>query len=278
MKKVESPKTDKSKETKRIPYYRKPENLTIDQWQMALRKQFGQENEFQITNIGSHPIFSDFHTFNHLTKNTYKVSIRSKDESQNFCECLDFKTNRLGTCKHISAVLQHLNTKRGSKKAFKEGYNPPYSSVYLDYKNGREVKIRIGTENTEEFQPIAEKFFDKNLTLKPAAFAVFELLLEECHNTHAEFRYYPDALDFVIEKRDKHRRAVDFVRAMPDEENDKVFDNILKVKMFPYQRKGVWFAAKAERSSIADEMGLGKPFKPLPWRSFTERNWASIKC
>ena len=130
---------------------------------MALRKQFGQENEFQITNIGSHPIFSDFHTFNHLTKNTYKVSIRSKDESQNFCEYLDFKTNRLGTCKHISAVLQHLNTKRGSKKAFKEGYNPPYSSVYLDYKNGREVKSESVLKIRRNFNQLRRRFLIKIL-------------------------------------------------------------------------------------------------------------------
>ena len=32
MKKVKPSKTDKSKEAKRIPYYRKPENLNIDQW------------------------------------------------------------------------------------------------------------------------------------------------------------------------------------------------------------------------------------------------------
>jgi SNF2 family DNA or RNA helicase len=256
-------KTDKAKEPKRISYYRKPENLNIDQWQVALRKQFGQENEFQISNIGSHPFFSDFHVLNQLTKNTYKVSIRSADDSQNFCECLDFKTNRLGTCKHISAVFKHLDPKRGSKKAFKEGYTPPYSSVYLDYQNGRQVKFRIGTENTEKFEEITEKFFDKNLILKPAAFAVFELLLEECHHAHEDFRCYPDALDFVIEKRDKYRREIDFLREMPDEEEDKSLDNLLKVKMFPYQRKGVWFAAKAGRSLIADEMGLGKTIQAL---------------
>ena len=32
MKKVKSPETDKSKGDKRIPYYRKPENLNVDQW------------------------------------------------------------------------------------------------------------------------------------------------------------------------------------------------------------------------------------------------------
>ena len=45
---------------KRISYYRKPDNLTVDQWQLALRKQFGEENEFQVTNIGTQKVFSDF--------------------------------------------------------------------------------------------------------------------------------------------------------------------------------------------------------------------------
>lgn len=33
--------------------------------------------------------------------------------------------------------------------------------------------------------------------------------------------------------------------------------------MFPYQRKGFWFAAKAGRALIADEMGLGKTIQAI---------------
>lgn len=218
---IPNPKTKASKSKKkaesRIPYYRKPENLNLDQWQVALRKQFGKENNFQIVNIGSQVFFSNFHVLNSVTKNTYKVSIRDNKDEQNFSECLDFKTNRLGTCKHISAVFAQLENIRGAKKAFLTGYTPPYSSIYLDYKAGREVKIRIGTDNSAAFQPILEKFFDRNLILKPAAFAVFEILLEECHKIDVGFRCYPDALDFVIEKRAKHRREIDFLHKMPDE-------------------------------------------------------------
>ncbi len=58
--KSKSAKKKKVETPKKIPYYRKPDNLTLDQWQIALRKQFGQDNEFLITNIGqekSSPIF-----------------------------------------------------------------------------------------------------------------------------------------------------------------------------------------------------------------------------
>lgn len=35
----------------------------------------------------------------------YRVDIRSTGERVNHCDCPDFATNRLGTCKHVEAVL-----------------------------------------------------------------------------------------------------------------------------------------------------------------------------
>ncbi len=255
-KKVETPK--------KIPYYRKPDSLTLDQWQVGLRKQFGQDNEFVVSNIGAEKIFSDFQVTNNATNNSYKVAIRSTDDSRNFCECLDFKTNRLGVCKHISATIQHLGSVHGSKKAFKEGGSQPhYSSVYLDYRNGREIKLRIGSENQAAFSALGKTYFDQDFVLKPASFGVFELFLEEAKKLSESFRCYPDALDFVIGERDKNRRRDYLWRIMPDGDTDKAFDKLLKVPLFPYQRKGVFFAALAGRSLIADEMGLGKTLQAI---------------
>jgi SNF2 family DNA or RNA helicase len=256
--------TPKKKKSDKVSYYRRPEELNIDQWQIALRKQFGQENEFTIQNIGDQKFFSDFQVSNNQTKNSYKVSLRSADDSQNYCECLDFKTNRLGVCKHISAVFQHINNIKGSKKALKEGMKPlVYSSIYLDYREGRQVKIRIGTDNQKAFEGLAKKYFDSNFVLKEAAYGVFELLLEEANQISTQFKCYPDALDFVIEQRDKIRRRDYLWRIMPDGADDATFDNLLKVKMFPYQRKGTFFAALAGRALVADEMGLGKTIQAI---------------
>ena len=40
-------------------------------------------------------------------------------------------------------------------------------------------------------------------------------------------------------------------------------DGLLKTKLFPYQEKGILFAARAGRSLIADEMGLGKTIQAI---------------
>jgi hypothetical protein len=39
---------------------------------------------------------------------TYDVEIRNPFESENRCSCPDYESNGLGTCKHIEAVLIHL--------------------------------------------------------------------------------------------------------------------------------------------------------------------------
>jgi len=106
-------KRRKRKKEKKISYTRKPDDLTLDQWQAALRKQFGKQTKFKLTNLGEHPIFSDFLIQNPETGSQYKIAIRSQDDSANFCECLDFKTNQLGTCKHLGYALNKLPRKRG---------------------------------------------------------------------------------------------------------------------------------------------------------------------
>jgi superfamily II DNA or RNA helicase len=258
-------KKAKTETPKKVSYYRKPENLTLDQWQIALRKQFGEDNEqeFTIINIGQENFFSDFRVTNKQTNNTYKVAIRSGDDSWNFCECFDFKTNRLGVCKHISAVRYRLSKMRGYKQAMKEGFKPAYTSVYVDYRQGREIRIRIGTENQEAYEELSKTYFDADYVLKTASFAVFELFLEKAVSLNNSFRCYADALDLVLAERDRIRRRDYLWRIMPDGENDKYFDNLIKATLFPYQQKGVFFAALAGKSLIADEMGLGKTLQAI---------------
>ena len=39
---------------------RKPEDMTTEQWQAALRRQFGKEQHLELENVGNHLIFSEF--------------------------------------------------------------------------------------------------------------------------------------------------------------------------------------------------------------------------
>ncbi|MDV7396523.1 SWIM zinc finger family protein, partial [Arthrospira platensis SPKY1] len=118
---------------KKVSYHRKPEELDLRAWQIELRRQYGRQQEFIIENIGAHPVFSEFKVSNLEVRTTYKVAIRGKEQGKNFCSCPDFKSNTLGTCKHIEAVLHKLWHTWGMRKYFKQTYEAPYSSVYLDY-------------------------------------------------------------------------------------------------------------------------------------------------
>ena len=100
-----------------------PPKLTAEQWQRDLRRQFGREQVFGLTNLGSEPIFSEFRVDNPKSKSSYRVAIRGLSTGDNFCACPDFATNDLGTCKHIEFVLARLEKKRGAKAAFTRAFN-----------------------------------------------------------------------------------------------------------------------------------------------------------
>ena len=66
---------------KKVPYQYKPDNMSYDQWQISLRRQFGIKQEFSYKNVGNHKVYSDFEVFNSKTDKKYKVAIRSKESA-----------------------------------------------------------------------------------------------------------------------------------------------------------------------------------------------------
>ncbi len=253
----------KKKKERRIPYHSRPSDMTMDQWQTALRIQFGKESKFQLTNVGEHPVFSEFLVSNPDTTNVYKVAIRSRDNSRNFCSCMDFKTNRLGICKHLGFALHKLERKRGHKKIFREGYTQPHSSIYLDYQSGRQIKISIGSDSQQAYEKLAQKYFDTNNVLTKRGFERFEKLLEEGRHINPSFRCYDDAMEYVLQQREKINRQKAIKKKFPRGILRKDLKNLVDIKLYNYQRTGVLFALMAGRCLIADDMGLGKTIQAI---------------
>jgi SNF2 family DNA or RNA helicase len=253
----------KSTQDSRVSYYKKPSDLSSEQYQIKLRLQFGEDHPFVIQNVGSQGIFSDYLVKNPQTGNSYKVSIRDFKNQWNYCSCLDFKTNQLGVCKHTASVFNHLRTKFGKDESNNEHFIGSYSSVYVDYKNGRFVKLKIGTENQEKYKILATRYFDAQLNLLGTSFPVFETFLKEAKAISEDFKCYEDALDLVLETRENIKRRVTVLDAFAKKNKVQILDSVLKTKLFPFQVEGVLFASLAARSLIADEMGLGKTIQAL---------------
>lgn len=261
----------KSKTKKKKPvisYHRRPDDLTLDQWQIALRKQFAANNTFEIRNIGNHQVYSDYSVYNPATKNTYKVAIRSNEkqiiqgQNYNFCECYDFKTNGLGTCKHIEAVWLHLHKKRGIKSLLRETYAPPYSSLSLQYKSeGRHVRLRIGSNDKEQLEALAKPYFEDGI-LQEHGFDRIEEFLTLAKKISPDFRCYDDAMSYILDVRSKNQRKK-WLENHAKKLQNGLLRNFVKADLHPYQKEGVLFGIVSGKTLIADEMGLGKTLQAI---------------
>ncbi|MFN0013712.1 MAG: SNF2-related protein [Saprospiraceae bacterium] len=268
-------KKTKPKTVARVSYHRRPQDLQLDLWQLGLRKQFGEENSFLVSNLGNQPVFSDFQVWNPETRNHYTVTIRTGLPKKglpllntltsvgNTCTCQDFKTNRLGLCKHISAALHQVGKLRGAKKALRTGYHPELASVYVDYGQGPRIRLFIGSDSADRLLQWAANWFDSEGFLTDHGFGYFETVIEEARAIQPGFSCHPDAYDRIAERRETLRRQALLKKHLPKGAADTNLDTLLNVSLFPYQKTGVLFAAQAGRCMIADEMGLGKTVQAI---------------
>jgi hypothetical protein len=152
--------------------------MSLEQWQVALRRQFAAKQDLRITNVGAEPIFSEFQVVNPQTGGRYRVAIRGQGLGDNYCSCPDFAVNTLGTCKHIESVLGVLGRKRGGRRALSEGFRPAYSEVYLRYGAQRAVVFKPGAECPAELLRLAGRYFDRHGVLRTEAFSRFDTFLD----------------------------------------------------------------------------------------------------
>ena len=242
---------------------RRPEGVSLEAWQIALRREFGRAQRFRLQNIGTEPVFSEFTISNPQTGGSYRVAIRGRNPGDNYCACPDFAVNTLGTCKHIEFTLAVLERKRGSRAALGAGFHPDYSEIYLRYGAKRQVAFRSGRGCPPAIRRLASRHFDPDGLLRPSAYEHFESFLKEAQSDGHELRCYEDALTFIAQVRDvaRRRRAIDTL--FPRGAASPAFEKLLKVPLYPYQQHGALFAAAAGRCLLADEMGLGKTIQAI---------------
>lgn len=238
-----------------ISHIVKPEKMSLEEWQVKLRQQVSKTERFVIDSVDEELCPGEYIVSNPEKHNEYKVVYRGANSEWNYCSCMDFKTSRLGTCKHIEAVKKWFGGKRG---VHVHREIPPYTSVYLSYRGERCVKIRIGSDNKEAYEHLAKDYFDENHVLKEAAYAHIGSFLKQARQISDTFRCYKDAIDFIVDIREKATR-----KKIVNTYDDQKLDELLKVTLYPYQKEGIRFAAKAGKAIIADEMGLGKTIQAI---------------
>ena len=251
------------KQAPKVSYHYKPENMTFEQWQIALRQQAAQKETFAISEDRTADGPGYYTVSNHSTRNEYRVVFRGEESPWNYCSCMDFKTSRLGTCKHLEAVKQWIKEHR--KRVHRE--RPAYTSMFLSYRDERKVCLRIGTNHEEEFRRLAEPYFAPDGVMRPGAENKILDFLMAATRLDNTFRWYPDAFGFIVDQRE-YKTRTSALQSITDED----LDTLLKVPLYPYQKEGIRFAYQAGKAIIADEMGLGKTIQAIGTAELMKKN------
>ena len=256
-----------------------PADLAPEEWQRGLRRQFGREQAFELENIGGEPFFSEFRVSNPISKSSYRVAVRGIGPGRNFCSCPDYATSDLGTCKHIEFTLGRLEKKRGARTAFRRGYQPAFSELYLRYDGKRTVHFRAGTDCPPAVREAAAALFDAEHDgmLPDERFGGLEHFMSAVSKYDHEFRAYDDALDFVAGRRDADQRAAKLKQLFPRGAADPKLLGLLKVPLYPYQAEGALFSVRAGRALIGDDMGLGKTIQAIAATEILARHFGVSK-
>ncbi|OEU80344.1 MAG: hypothetical protein BA865_07255 [Desulfobacterales bacterium S5133MH4] len=194
--------------------------------------------------------------------NTYLVEIRSLTDLENSCQCIDFQTNGLATCKHIEAVVLYLH--KGRIRLFEQAarHGSPRVEIFLSRRGTPEIRVSWPDKISKRARNVLAPFFSSSNSLladpTKAIPAMKRTLATEPRQVQQEIRIARDVEEWVANLRcsEEHLRAKEGF--LQDVKDGKRTMNFLLHQLYAYQQEGVLHLAFGERSLLADDMGLGK--------------------
>jgi superfamily II DNA or RNA helicase len=233
---------------------------TTDEDEINRRRKRAREESFVIRNGDARfPIFSNF-SVGSGSGLTYTVEIRDVAGRLFACTCQDFRKNGLGTCKHVEAVLLHLEArfKRLFVQAAKNG-SPRVDITPDDAKNTLRVERGLAQLPAAVRQWFAADGRLVGLPVEEAVAGLEKLLAADV----PELRLSQEIAPWLEERQRRAER-----KELRREYELKVQSgewpaHETRVPLFPYQREGMLHLAFTERALLADEMGLGKTIQAI---------------
>ena len=233
---------------------------TTDADEINKRRQRAREESFVITNATpAHPVFSNFRVQSGSGL-TYSVEVRDLAGRQFACECVDFRINGLGLCKHVEAVMLQLQARH--KHLFQAAHAAGSNRLEVIVDHAADtLRVLNGYDNLPR---AVGKWFDAAGRL---ANGPPETALDALRQLRdADFPQIRLAQE--IEPWLENRRRAAERKQLRHEYELKVQSgewpaHETTVPLFPYQREGMLHLAFTERALLADEMGLGKTIQAI---------------
>ncbi len=211
------------------------------------------KNEKFIPTMGD--MFKGEHLIERGDGRQYVVTLHDPMDGQGHCNCPDFLTNRLGPCKHIIHMTDHLHKKKGfSGKVRRERF--PFIDIFWDSTNCLpRCFCEDLTKEEESLQSSIRRYFNSNGLFTGSDLGSFiNFMNEQAGNKRVRIR------ESVLSHVDDHfaRQELEGFADAPAASPPGI-----KAELYPYQMDGVKFALYKKAALIGDEMGLGKTLQAI---------------
>lgn len=213
----------------------------------------------------------DYQVTNRASGKSYRVALRGLEPGESYCSCPDYRTNTLGTCKHILHVIAKLR-RRFPAQELKKPYSRKHLGLHLRY--GHDLSLRLLEPETldDATRKIIEPLRDRPIT------DLHDLLrrLGRLQKLEVDVVVYPDAEEYIQQRLLLDRLQEKTAAIRRDPASHPLRTSLLKAPLLPYQLDGIAFAAGAGRAILADDMGLGKTIQGVGIAEYLARE-ADIK-
>ena len=107
---------------------------------LADRAERARTERMRLAPLDRHGVWRDYAVTSGLSGKTYRVALRGWERGESYCSCPDFRTNTLGTCKHLLFATAVV------KRKLPRGKTPrPYrrTRITLHVRYGEKAELRL---------------------------------------------------------------------------------------------------------------------------------------
>ena len=207
-----------------------------------------------------HGPFADYRVAS-ASGSAYVVEVRSLRERINSCECRDYRTNRLGTCKHIEGVRRHPGGTRSFRATKRD--SSERIEVFLDERDGPVVRVMVPETVADGHPGLVQEAEQRLRGLRRGSGKALAALRALALDRPDLIRVSRRLDGWAETRRAAIRRHRERARFAADLEAGRRSLDFLKRPLLPYQTEGVLHLAFGERALLADDMGLGKTVQAI---------------
>ncbi len=191
----------------------------------------------------------------------YKITLWDFEKETGYINNIDWRTNKLGTTKHIMFLFEYFRKHPRIFKRLKRTY--PFVEITLDPFNEYKISWFYPDELPTEAANLLAKYFGDKQFIEDHQIARFLGFLSEA-TTIENIVIRPEVNEKIERFFNQNLLAGLRAKFTPDYSE-------INATLFPYQKEGVEFALFRPGVIIADEMGLGKTIQAIATAIFKKQ-------